>query len=42
MIQADPRWITPEEVAEYKIGSILSGGLGLATDNLGSVSFGKY
>lgn len=26
MIQADTRWITPEEVAEYKIGSILSGG----------------
>lgn len=26
MIQADTRWITPAEVAEYKIGSILSGG----------------
>ena len=26
MIQTDTRWITPEEVAEYKIGSILSGG----------------
>ena len=26
MIQADTRWITPEEVAELKIGSILSGG----------------
>lgn len=26
MIQVDTRWITPEEVAEYKIGSILSGG----------------
>ena len=24
MIQVDTRWITPEEVAEYKIGSILS------------------
>lgn len=26
MIQADTRWISPQEVAEYKIGSILSGG----------------
>ena len=25
MIQVDTRWITPEEVAEYKIGSILNG-----------------
>lgn len=26
MIQVDTRWITPEEVAQYKFGSILSGG----------------
>lgn len=26
MIQVDTRWITPDEVAQYKFGSILSGG----------------